>query len=200
MIFDQSSSLIDPGDKKEFIEFVTTTESPKFLEFHGGMWFAEVAATFSYGGNNENLLLFFQLEKENLGSKWVITNIYYNRFLRLFNKGEENEIAGSFLHPMSHELDFMNLYKAFRDKTYVEYYSGKNYRPDYLSLLYYEIKNGNMSFVSSGQVKFHFFQIPGWYFELSFLNRPGGNSGWLISKLYKISESEKEELIKFYLP
>jgi hypothetical protein len=200
MIFDQSSSLIDQNLKNEFIEYVTKSSSPKFLEFHGGLWFAEVASTFNYYGSKENLLLFLQLENENLGSKWVITNVYFNRFLRLFYKGEESEIDNSFLHPMSHELDFMNIYKVFRDKNYVEYYASQAYQPDYLSLLFYEIKNGNMSFVSVGQMKFHFFQIDGWYFELSYINRPGNNSGWLISKLYKISESEKEELIKFYLP
>ena len=200
MIFDQSGSFIDQDTKKEFIEEVTSSGSQKFLEFHGGSWFAEVASTFNYYGSKENMLLFLQLENENLGSKWVITNVYFNRFLRLFYKGEESEIDNSFLHPMSHELDFMNIYKAFRDKNYVEYYASQTYQPDYLSLLFYEIKNGNMSFVSVGQMKFHFFQIDGWYFELSYFNRPGNNSGWLISKLYKISDSEKEELIKFYLP
>jgi hypothetical protein len=57
-----------------------------------------------------------------------------------------------------------------------------------------------MVYKSSGQVKFHFFQVDGWYFELSFINRAGNNSGWLISKLYKITEQEKEALIKFYMP
>jgi hypothetical protein len=200
MIFDQSGTFIEPDVKKEFIEDVTRDGSPKFLEFHGGLWFAEVAATFNYYGTKETMLLFLQLEDENLGSKWVITNVYFNRFLRLFYKGEESEISNSFLHPMSHELDFMNIYKAFRDKNYVEYFASQTYKPDYLSLLFYEIKSGNMSFISVGQMKFHFFQIDGWYFELSYFNRPGNNSGWLISKLYKINETEKEELIKFYLP
>lgn len=200
MIFDQSSTFIEPDVKMEFIEDVTREGSPKFLEFHGGSWFSEVAATFNYYGSRETMLLFLQLEDENLGSKWVITNVYFNRFLRLFYKGEESEISNSFLHPMSHELDFINIYKAFRDKNYVEYYASQVYKPDYLSLLFYEIKNGNMSFVSVGQMKFHFFQLEGWYFELSYFNRPGNNSGWLISKLYKINETEKEELIKFYLP
>jgi len=200
MLFDLSGSYIEESLKKEFISQVTDAGSPKFLEFHGGLWFAEVLSTFSYNNDRENLLLFLCLEKENLGSKWVLTNIYYNRFLRMFFKGDEEQIGLSFLHPMSHELDFMNIYKTFRDGTYVEYYAGKEFKPDYLSLLFYEIKKGVMTFESVGQVKFHFFQIDGWYFEVSFFNRPGNNSGWLISKLYKISKEEKEELIKFYLP
>jgi len=200
MLFDLSGSYIDENLKKEFINQVSGKASPEFLEFHGGSWFAEALTTFNYENNKENLLLFLNLEKENLGSKWVITNIYYNRFLKLFYKGDEDQIKTSFLHPMSHELDFMNIYKAFRDDIYVEYYARKDFHPDYLSLLFYEVKKGNMSFESVGQVKFHFFQVDGWYFEVSFFNRPGNNSGWLISKLYKINEQEKEELIKFYLP
>jgi len=200
MLFDQKNSFMDEEIKSQFIEDISGDDSPIFLEFHGGSWFAEVATLFKYYGNSENLLLFLKLEKENLGSKWLLTNVYFNKFLRKFYKGNDREIEKSFLHPMSHELDFMNIYKAFKDDKYVEYYASDLYKPDYLSLLFYEIKMGNMSFESTGQLKFHFFQIDGWYFEVSYFNRPGNNSGWLISKLYKINEEEKQELIKFYLP
>ena len=101
---------------------------------------------------------------------------------------------------MSHELDFMNIYKAFKDEKYIEYYASQSFKPDYLTLLFYELKMGNMKYENIGQLKFHFFQVDGWYFEVSYFNRSGNNSGWLISKLYKIDEGEKEELIKFYLP
>jgi hypothetical protein len=200
MLFDLQNSTIDKQLKNEFIKDVTEIDSPEFIDFHGGLWFAEVASTFTYYGTSENLLLFLQLENENLGSKWIITNVYFNKFLRNFYKGEEDVIDKSFIHPMSHELDFMNIYKAFKDNKYVEYYASQTFKPDYLTLLFYEMKMGNMSFENIGQLKFHFFQIDGWYFEVSYFNRSGNNSGWLISNLYKITEQDKEELIKFYLP
>ena len=200
MLFDMESSFIDENLKKEFLENITNTEEPAFLDFHGGQWFAELAATFQYHRNKENLILFLQLEQENLGYKWVLTNVYFDKFLKQFFKGDESLIQKSFLHPMSHELDFMNIYKVFKEKKYIEYYANKTFKPDYLSILLYEIKRGDMKFLSSGNLKFHFFQVNGWYFEISYFNRPGYNSGWLISKLYKITDKEKEELIKFYLP
>ncbi len=200
MLFDLQNSTIDKQLKNEFIKDVTETESPEYIDFHGGFWFAEITSTFTYYGNTENLLLFLQLEDENLGSKWIITNVYFNKFLRKFYKGEDEIVDKSFLHPMSHELDFMNIYKAFKDEKYIEYYASQSFKPDYLTLLFYELKMGNMKYGSIGQLKFHFFQINGWYFEVSYFNRSGNNSGWLISKLYKIDEDEKEELIKFYLP
>ncbi len=200
MLFDLQNSNIDKQLKNEFIKDVTQIESPEFIDFHGGLWFAEVASTFTYYGTTENLLLFLQLEDENLGSKWIFTNVYFNKFLRNFYKGEDDVVDKSFLHPMSHELDFMNIYKAFKDNKYVEYYASQEFKPDYLTLLFYEMKMGNMSFESIGQLKFHFFQVDGWYFEVSYFNRSGNNSGWLISKLFQINKQDKEELIKFYLP
>jgi hypothetical protein len=200
MIFDLSSSFIDEETKKEFIGYICNEDNPLFLDFHGGLWFAELAATFEYYHNHENLILFLQIEQENLGYKWSITNVYFDQFLKKFNKGEPEITGKSFLHPMSHELDFMNIYKVFRDPKYSQYYASRSFSPDYRSLLFYELNMGNMKFIKAGALKFHFFQVNGWYFELSYFNRAGNNSGWLISKLLKINDQEKEELIKFYMP
>ncbi|MCD4697750.1 MAG: hypothetical protein K8S16_16115 [Bacteroidales bacterium] len=200
MLFDNQNPLISKELRKEFIKTVSNENEPIFLDFHGDLWFAELATTFTFNKTKETPILFLKLEAENLGYKWVITNVYFDKFLKHFNKGEKFGIEKSFLHPMSHELDFMNIYKVFKDVKYSEYYADKSFKPDYKSILFYELKKGNLTFESAGNLKFHFFQVDGWYFELSYFNRPGPNAGWLISKLYKISEKEKNELLQFYLP
>jgi len=197
-LFGSANSDIAPSLKRAFINDVTNTEDPKFLDFHGKDWFGEAYVKFARGNTEVFITLFMELVKENLGSKWVIADIYYPPYEDLYVRDEDSPTR--FLHPMSHELDFMNIHKAFDYPKYIEYYAHKDYHPDYLTLLFYEIKKGEMKFVNSGSLKFHFFQIDGWYFEVSFVNRSGKNSGWLITKLYKISDTEKEELIKFYLP
>lgn len=200
MLFDKESATIDPELKKEFIKDVTKADKPLFLQFRGGQWFAELPTTFKDKGQTVYPILFLHLEHEKLGYKWVMTNVYFDRFLKEFFKGDKAIVEKSFLHPMSHELDFMNLHKAFQDKKYVEYYARGDFNPDYLSLLFYEIKKGDLEFMGSGDPKFHFFQIDGWYFEVSFINRSGYNTGWLITNLLKITDEEKNDLIKFYLP
>lgn len=201
MLFDGESPFIQQSLKEEFIADICKESDPVFLDFHGKDWFAELSTTFAYNNKTpENPILFLQLEHENKGYKWVITNVYFDKFLKYFNKGDADVVKRSFLHPMSHELDFMNLYKVFRDVKYSEYYADKDFKPDYKTLMFYEIKKGNLIFESVGELKFHFFQVDGWYFEVSYFNRSGGNSGWLISKIYRISSNEKEELIQFYLP
>lgn len=106
---------------------------------------------------------------------------------------------GKFLHPMSHELDFMNLRKAFENKDSVSQFTSKSFTPDYLSVFLYELKKGNLKFKTVDQVKFHFFQINGWYFELAEFNRPGYNTGWLISSLVKLSNDADKNLLRSYI-
>jgi hypothetical protein len=103
-----------------------------------------------------------------------------------------------FLHPQSHELDFMNMHKALEDPGHIEYYASDDYRPDFLTLFFYQMKTGKLKFKEINSVKFHFFQIKNWYFELSWFNRNNENSGWLISNLKYVDDKTKKELIKSY--
>ncbi|MDD5696158.1 MAG: hypothetical protein PHD61_12750, partial [Bacteroidales bacterium] len=82
-------------------------------------------------------------------------------------------------------------------KDEVELYTAREYHPDFLTLFIYEVKNGNLTFKTVQQVKFHFFQVPGWYFELVDFNRRSANSGWLMANLLKITPEEKELMMKF---
>jgi len=181
-----------------FIDDVTDKNHPVYLEFLDKNWYAEVSATFTANGEEVNIILFLTLEKENLGSKWIISNVYYSYFPHLFPYTDDSVHQLYFLHPQSHELDFMNLHKALDNPDHIQYYASKNYRPDYLTLFFYQTNTGQLKFNQINSVKFHFFQIPGWYFELSYYNRSDTNSGWLISNLKYIKEDEKPGLIRFY--
>jgi len=197
-LFNKESGLMSEELKDEFIDDVLDKNDPKFLDFHGGDWFAEVTTKFYFHGIERYLTLFLQLEKDTVGSKWVITNVYFEPFHRIFaDQDSLRHVGQKFLHPMSHELDFINLVRAFQDQQSLENYIAWKYKPDYLTLFIYEYKTGNLQFNTITKVKFHFFQIDGWYFELSEYNRQGNNSGWLISTLLKINQSDKDILTKF---
>ena len=199
ILFDQQKYGTQTELQRYFIEDVTKGDST-FMTFLGGRWYSEVATTFSYNGTDVSLLLFLAVEQEGLGSKWVITNVYFPEFNKLFPNGEIAEREKHFLHPMSHELDFMNIYKAFQDPEVVEYYASSHYQPNYLTLFLYEVKKGNLVFQHVDGVKFHVLQIKDWYFEVSWFDRKGLNSGWLMSNVIYMPEKEKNTLIKFYQP
>ena len=199
ILFDQEKYGTQTELQRYFIEDVTKGDST-FMTFLGGRWYSEVSCTFRYNGRDVNVILFLAVEKEGLGSKWVLTNVYFSEFNKLFPNGEMAEREKHFLHPMSHELDFMNIYKAFQDPDVIEYYASKEFQPDYLTLFFYEIKKGKLVFQHVDSVKFHVLQIKDWYFEVSWFNRSGLNSGWLMSNVIYMPEKEKINLIKFYQP
>ena len=199
LLFDMENQRTNGSLRDFFISDLTEKDS-NYFEFLGGKWYSEVSATFKWKGEKVDISMIFAIEQENLGSKWVLTNVYFPEFNKLFPKGDIAEQQKHFLHPMSHELDFMNIHKVFKTPECVEYYASESYSTDYLTLFFYEIKIGNLVFEKVNNEKFHVFQIDNWYFEVSWFNRTGYNTGWLISNLIFLKDNEKEELLKFYQP
>lgn len=196
MLFDQDNKALDRNLKNQFIRSVMRNPVPQYLDFHGGEWFAEVKTTFLYKGQKKALTLFMQLEEDTVGSKWVFANVYFEPFAQAFTGNGESR-PPDFLHPLSHELDFMNLIKVFREENNPEKFTVKGYQPDYLTLFLYEYHKGNLQFQTVNEVKFHFFQVRNWYFELSEVNREGRNRGWLITQMTEIPQGQKEILLKY---
>ena len=199
LLFDMENPRTNGSLRDFFISDLTQADS-NYFEFLGGKWYSEVSATFKMNGKSVDISMIFAIEQENLGSKWVLTNVFFSDFSKLFPKGDIAEQQKHFLHPMSHELDFMNIHKVFKTPECIEYYASNTYSPDYLSMFFYEIKKGNLVFEKINSEKFHVFQIDNWYFEVSWFNRDGLNTGWLISNLIFLKDNEKEELLKFYQP
>ncbi len=189
---------MSPSLKAEFVKHVLENENLlSILDFHGLNWFSEVNAVFTWNGKDQPVTLFMELEKDHLGYKWVIRKVYSDMFKPYFKR--DTTKIGQFLHPLSHELDFMNLRKAFANSDSISQYTVKQFVPDHLSVFLYEIKKGNLKYKSVNEVKFHFFQIDGWYFELAEFNRPGYNTGWLISNLMKLNNDAEKNLLSRYL-
>ena len=195
MLFDNETAAYSDELKKEFVKAVVNSSDNQYLNFHKDGWFAEVNTEVAFNGKPERAILFLKLEQEKLGYKWVFDKVFFAPFTKLFDIDTVG--LGEFMHPMSHELDFMNLRKVFNNKEEIEEYAHEQYQPDYLSLFLYEIKNGSIAFRTVKNVKFHFFQIKNWYFEISEFNRSGYNKGWLISNLVKVPEEQKDLLINY---
>jgi len=197
ILFDASNAGITPELKVEFAKDVIDKEKPVILNFHGGNWFSEVHTLFLMNGKGVPVTLFMELEKHHQGTRWVISKVYADIFKPYFER--DTVKVGKFLHPLSHELDFMNLRRAFSNPDSVSQYTLKKFVPNHLSVFLYEVKKGNLKFKTVQEVKFHFFQIDGWYFELSQFNRPGYNTGWLISNLVKIKNESEKNLLRKYV-
>lgn len=194
MLFNEAGNIPELL-RNAFINDVTQPGSEKFLEFHGGGWFGELQAKFRRGNNQIFITLFMNLVKENLGSKWVINDVYYSPYQDLYKRDDNS--PSRFLHPLSHELDFMNLDKVFSSGIHMADYFNQGYEVDRLSIFLYELRSRQIKFEFVTEVKFHFFQLDGWYVEISEYNRPGMNRGWLISNLIKLEDGQADQLKDF---
>ena len=87
ILFDQEKYGKQTELQRYFIEDVTKDDST-FMTFLGGRWYSEVSCTFKYNGKPVSVILFLAVEKEGLGSKWVLTNVYFSEFNKLFPNGE----------------------------------------------------------------------------------------------------------------
>jgi len=197
ILFDEGNTGMSTSLKNDFSKHLLDNGRTVLLDFHGPNWFSEVNTVFTMNGKDQPVILFMELEKSHLGYKWVIRKIHADIFKRSFDR--DTTKVGQFLHPLSHELDFMNLRKAFANSDSISQFTVKQFVPDHLTIFLYEIKKGNLKFKSVSEVKFHFFQIDGWYFELSDINRPGYNTGWLISNLMKLNNDAEKVLLSRYL-
>ncbi|MEO5601964.1 MAG: hypothetical protein ABIR06_13675 [Cyclobacteriaceae bacterium] len=197
ILFDESNRDISNALKTDFVKNIIDKPESSLLNFHGGNWFSELRTTFTMNGKDQSVVLFMELEKHRLGSRWVIQKVHADMFEPYFEK--DTTKVGRFLHPMSHELDFMNLRKAFVNKDSINQFTIKRFLPDHLSLFLYEMKKGNLKFKTVEQVKFHFFQIEGWYFGISEFNRSGYNTGWLISNLVRLNNPSEKDLLRKFL-
>lgn len=195
MLFDQSNMNMPDLLKEAFVNDVTRKDAPRFLDFHGGEWFGEANILFQRGRERVNITLFMLLVKENLGSKWVINDVYFTPYENLYKRDEMS--VSRFLHPMSHELDFMNLDRVFSSGEYIGDYFNQGFEVDKMSVFLYELRTNQLQFLQVTDLTFHFFQIDGWYVEINEFNRPGLNRGWLISNLIKLEPGQKAQLTNF---
>ena len=198
ILFDNANTGISADTKFVFIDEALNKKNPALLDFYSKGWFAEVATSFMYKKEKVNIILYLKIEKQLKGYKWVISNVWFDRFNSWFTHLNDTTNLRYFIHPMSHELDFMNLHKAFKEPENLDFYFEREYQPDMTGLFVMEMKTGNLTFVSVNNVKFHVFQVPNWYFEISYFNRNEMNSGWLISNILRLNEKEKRDLMKHY--
>lgn len=196
-LFDTQTSQIDAEVAKDFVKKITDKKSPVFLDHHTDDWFAEVSTTFKYKGKEISGLLYMRLQQQGQGYEWIIDDVAFDQFQKYFDK--DTSASKKFMHPLSHELDFMTLRKALQNNDHAEQFTGRNYTPDFLSIFLYEMNQGNLKFVTVKNTKFHFFAIDGYYFSLANYNRSGYNSGWLISSLIQLNGADQKQQMKNYI-
>jgi hypothetical protein len=186
-------------DITAFIKQVDNKEKPIYLDFYNDSWLANVNCAVTWNGKPENILLKLKIQKLPNGSyKWVIADVEA-KFLNqkstgtttskitqpVLPKPTDSKIS---LNPMSHTTDFLNIdIVSNNSKNLGNYLAASNQYSDEFCLFINECLNNHLKILRANSVTYSCLQIKGWDIEIQQYNRQTKNSGWLISKLIKLS-------------
>jgi len=199
-LFDLKDKRTDPASKdysKDYVElkkrFIGEVIGKNMqVTRYSGKIIAEARSQVVYKGAPKKISVFLAQELVNESRiKWVILDVKGEMFS--FLKSDTTFIR--FIPPSSNETDFMNLKRALEDISYLQYYAGKDYEPDNLTLFFYLLNTGVLKFEYVDEVIYHITDLPGWCMKIREFNRNDLNSGWLISDLSENS-LERYEYIR----
>lgn len=167
----------------------TVIDNRTKLYYDDGNWFAEVSCHCTYQGKPDSLTLFLKPEKlEEFQYRWVIAGAK-GELLRL-NPDKRNR--GLDIMPNDHEVAFRALSKVETlGSNNILNYAPRAYTPDALSVFYALVHAGALHIEGTGNIVYHFLEVPGYVFRVERFNRKGNNTGWLISDVCPVSETEK---------
>ncbi|HTE02144.1 MAG TPA: hypothetical protein VK668_22805 [Mucilaginibacter sp.] len=187
------------SDITTFIKQVDNKDNPVYLDFYNGNWYANVNCAVVWKGKPLSAMFKLKIEKlANGGYKWVITDVDA-KFLSKKNANgvtqaidqpvlpkPENKNAA--LNPMSHAIDFLNIDKVSdNSKNIGNYLATSDKYSDELCVFINECINNRLKIINVKNITYSCSQVKGWSIEIKQYNRQTKNSGWLISKLKKVS-------------
>jgi hypothetical protein len=199
-LFDLKDKRTDPASKeysKNYIDlknrFIGEVIGKNLqVARYSGKIIAEAMSQVVYKGAPKKISVFLAQEVINESRiKWVLLDVKGEIFS--FLKSDTSFIR--FIPPSSNETDFMNLKRALEDIHFLQYYAGKDYEQDNLTLFFYLVNTGVLKFDYVEEVIYHITDLPGWCMKIREFNRNDLNSGWLISDLSENS-LERYEYIR----
>jgi hypothetical protein len=195
-LFNRQNRSWVKSDLDAFFQTVDDKSRPVYLDFYDQDWYAQTVCKFKYKGRPVDVVILMKIQQTgNGGAKWVIVNAYSPLFVPESSslKLPEKEKGERFLNPMSHATNFISLSKALNDKPNILDYLDAGFLQSGGSRAFLkELLNNQLSYQYVKEIKYHFLQVDGWIFTVNYFQRQSINSGWLINRLEKATETDKD--------
>ncbi|MBO6296420.1 MAG: hypothetical protein J6M54_02725 [Prevotella sp.] len=183
--------LSDSAFKKNVMDFVQQVNaSGSKIKLTDDAFYAEAEITANISGKSLSLSIILQSQTYNKDRiRWAIVGV---RGLAKAGIIDTEHFYG--ISPVDHETHFMSIGDIFaHNAPEIIGYRGKDTKIDELSVFLTMAKLDKVRIISVNQLTMHCLEIPDFVFTINEEGRRGGNSGWLISKVIKINENEKNK-------
>lgn len=168
-------------------DFVDVTVRNKTkIQFKDTTWFALATCNCSLENKELELLMFLTVEHRGGDMyKWVISKIMCPKF----DTKPTNLVGRTMIDPDANENNFMKLSRITSEEPQnITAFMNRNFKYDENSVFAYLVFNNKLKINHVNNLEFVFTQIPGFIFHIHDFARESGNSGWLISNIYRSSD------------
>jgi len=121
-LFNKENKNLNSDLLSAFVNQVTDSAAPQYLNFYSGAWFAETQCKFKYSGRLMNVTLILKIEgNETEGSKWLLVSARSQNIIKEKDSMPPSPIVRSknFINPLSHITYFAGLYKVLNDPKHI---------------------------------------------------------------------------------
>ncbi len=193
-LFNQKNESWNLRDVDNFIEQIINRDYT--LKFDDKDWYAKLDCSVDYLGEEFSMTMIMNIEKnpKSQAKKWVITSVDA-QFLDIPESSDKSKS----INPASHGTNFIALDRALEDTSNMKNYVSSGFKPDQLTLFMSLLSCRKISIKQVDRIQYHFLQIDGWAFSVKNFERNSKNSGWLIGKLERMDNYQKNEYKKSVL-
>jgi hypothetical protein len=195
----QNQLLIQDTVLPLFFNDVADSAAPKFIRGRSPEWYAETECHFSYKEQSVVIPIILHV-RAGQGRKWMITGIGDNP---LFNNEEKIADATDTTMPViNNSIPFTNSAMNFPEFAKIfnaslnqhNYFEADLLKTDKAKKFIQLIKQEQLKHLYVGEMRFHFYQIPGWAFTVEEIHNNPKSSNWLINNVKKVSDDEKRTI------
>lgn len=168
--------------------------SKSLLRYEDANWFAKIKCHAKLGQKKTVFNMFLCVEERDSAMyRWAISNVEGGIFLN----SRDNPHKELFIMPNDNEQFFQSVKKATTETyKYIDDYVKKKYKADALSTFLALVRHDQLKIEAITDVQFVFLQVPDYAFTVKYFERDNKNVGWLIDSCTKMSDQEKDLLLK----
>lgn len=197
----QNQDFYDTSLVIPFIDRILDTSDPVYVHFKDSSWYAVAQCQFVFQGKELAIPLILHVRHNvQRETKWMITGIgnhpiFAGQTLNPSILARKKGTNQKYISPKNYAVDFTDLLRIFSDSMVQEDF----FDPDLLTterakIFVQMIKQGTLKFTIVSDLKYYFYQVPGYFFIVEDFKREAKNSGWLINTLIAVTPEEKQKI------
>ena len=187
-----------------FVKSCIYSIHPLYLSYFDDNWYAKLYCKVLYKKKISTIELTLKVERTQQNAfKWsiiaaeggILKSSFVNDSIAVINDSLfiKNHRGTKFFSPVSHALQFSELFKFFENRNSALDYVTTKPIPFELKKLLILINNKQIKFINLDKINYHLLQLPEWALEIKYYNRTSKNSGWLISRLQTATSESKKK-------